>query len=342
MSYRNLSLLLGLLILITVAGLLIFALPLLQSLLIAGLLGYLLDPLVGQLERHFKLRRAVAVGVTYSLTLLVLAGLVAGVGAVVWGQWPRLSRELYDALAEMGSWLERPIFIIGYELHPLTVLTSLRQMTASTVASMPLGSVGMLSSITNSLLWSTLVLVSLYYFLKDGPKIKPWLIGWLPAKSQAEGRRLLDEIDLVWSVFLRMQLLIFLILALLFVASTWLIIWLFRAGWLPLSPVGLIILFILVYTGIQQIDNLWLRPQLLGRSLQLHPGVVFVSLIAALALSGLLGALIIVPLLATVKIIFMYLHARWLGVSYWPEPASPPETEALSPKNQIPQKDGVR
>jgi predicted PurR-regulated permease PerM len=188
--------------------------------------------------------------------------------------------------------------------------------------------------------------VSLYYFLKDGPKIKPWLIGWLPAKYQAEGSRLLDEIDLVWSIFLRMQLLIFLILALLFVFSTWLIIWLFRAGWLPLSPVGLILLFILVYTGIQQIDNLWLRPQLLGRSLKLHPGVVLVSLIAALALSGLLGALIIVPLIATVKIIFMYLHAKWLGAPYWPEPepesVPPPEIEAMLSENRIPQKEGVK
>ncbi len=341
MSYRNISLLLGLVILVSVAGLLIFALPLLQSLLIAGLLGYLLDPLVCQLQKHFKLKRALAAGLTYALTLLVLAGLVAAVGALVWDQWPRLSRELLEALSEMGSWLERPIMIVGYQLYPLTLLTNLRQMAASTLATIPLGSAGMLSSITDSLLWSTLVLVSLYYFLKDGPKIKPWLVGWLPPQYQAEGSRLLDEIDLVWSVFLRMQLLIFLILALLFVASTFLIIWLFRTGWLPLSPLGLIVLFILVYTGIQQVDNLWLRPQLLGRSLQLHPGVVLVSLIAALALSGLLGALIIVPLLATVKIIFMYLHAKWLGVSYWPEPASPLEPEAITSENPIPQKDGT-
>ena len=114
------------------------------------------------------------------------------------------------------------------------------------------------------------------------------------------------------------------------------------AGWLPLSPVGLIVLFILVYTGIQQVDNLWLRPQLLGRSLQLHPGVVLVGLIAALALSGLLGALIIVPMMATIKIIFMYLHAKWLGVSYWPEPAAPPETEAILSENGVLQKEGIK
>ena len=335
MSYRNISLFLGLALLVGLVGLLVFAQPLLQSLLIAGLLAYLFDPLVGRLERRFKLRRAAAAGLTYALTLLVLAGLVAAVGAVVWGQWPRLSREFFEALAEMGSWLERPVIIVGYELHPLALLTNLRQVATNTLTTMPLGSIGMVNSVTDSLLWSTLVLVSLYYFLKDGPKLKPWLISWLPAEHQAEGRRLLNEIDLVWSVFLRMQLLIFFILALLFVISTLLIIWLFRAGWLPLSPLGLVVLFILVYAGIQQVDNLWLRPQLLGRSLQLHPGVVFVSLIAALALSGLLGAIIIVPILATLKIITRYLHAKWLGVSYWPEPALALEPNPTIRKSEV-------
>ncbi len=341
MNFRMLSLLLGLVILAGIGWLLIFAQPLLESLLIAGLLAYLLDPLVCRLEQRFKLRRALAAGLIYGLTLLVVTGLVAAVGAAVWGQWPRLSQELFEALTEMGRWLEQPVTIVGYQLNPQTVLVNLRRSAANTMATVPLGSIGMLNTITDNLLWSTLVLVSLYYFLKDGPKLKPWLIGWLPKAYQAEGQRLLDEIDLVWSVFLRMQLLIFLILGFLFVASSLLIIWLFRAGWLPLSPLGLIVLFILVYTGIQQIDNLWLRPQLLGRSLRLHPGVVLVSLIAALALSGLLGALIIVPLLATVKIIFKYLHAKWLGLSYWPEAALPIEPKSQTTP-QIPPKEAIR
>ncbi len=341
MSYRILSLLLALAILAGIGWLLIFAQPLLESLLIAGLLAYLLDPLVCRLEQRFKLRRALAAGLIYGLTLLVVTGLVAAVGAAVWGQWPRLSQELFEALTEMGRWLEQPVTIVGYQLNPQTVLVNLRRSAANTMATVPLGSIGMLNTITDNLLWSTLVLVSLYYFLKDGPKLKPWLIGWLPKAYQAEGQRLLDEIDLVWSVFLRMQLLIFLILGFLFVASSLLIVWPFRAGWLPLSPLGLIVLFILVYTGIQQIDNLWLRPQLLGRSLRLHPGVVLVSLIAALALSGLLGALIIVPLLATVKIIFKYLHAKWLGLSYWPEAALPIEPKSQTTP-QIPPKEVIR
>jgi hypothetical protein len=48
----------------------------------------------------------------------------------------------------------------------------------------------------------------------------------------------------------------------------------------------------------------------------------------------------IVPLLATIKIIFKFLHAKWLGLSYWPEPALPAESDPQS-ENQSPKKDRV-
>lgn len=322
--------LVGLGFLAVLVWLLIFARPLLDSLIIAGLLAYLLNPLVRGLERRLRLNRTAAATVAYgSITLLIIL-LVTAFGATLWNQLPRLVDELQTALIEMESWLERPWFILGFELHPETLLASLVRSGGNALASLPTGSWEVLGTITNNLLWSTLVLVTLYYFLVDGPKIKPWLVSWLPEEYQADGRRLLDEIDLIWSVFLRMQLLIFLILAFLLVTSTLLIIWLFRSGWLPLSPLGLVILFILVYTAIQQVDNLWLRPYLLGRSLQLHPGVVFVGLIAALALSGLLGAIIVVPLLATVKIISRYAHARLLGLPPWPPEPLPPTSSIIA------------
>ena len=175
------------------------------------------------------------------------------------------------------------------------------------------------------------MLVSFYYLLKDGPAVKIWLVSLLPAGYQTDGRHLLDEIDTVWGVFLRVQLFIFVVLAFLVLTSTTLLIWLFRRGWLPLSPVGLVLLLVLVYAAIQQVDNLWLRPQLMGRTLKLHPGVVFVGLIAALGLSGVLGAIVVVPLMATAKIMGQYVH-RWLleqATSRPEPPIAPPNPSGI-------------
>jgi len=105
-------------------------------------------------------------------------------------------------------------------------------------------------------------------------------------------------------------------------------VWLYRIGLLPLSPVGLVVLLVLVYTLVQQIDNVWLRPYFLGESLKLHPGVVFIGLIGGLALGGVIGVIIAVPLIATLKIVGRYAHCRLLGLPPWPH------LELLSPENE--------
>ena len=69
----------------------------------------------------------------------------------------------------------------------------------------------------------------------------------------------------------------------------------------------------MVYAGIQQIDNLWLRPQYMGHALKLHPGVVVIALISALALTGVLGAIVIVPVLASLKVLAEYSYNKLLG-----------------------------
>jgi len=233
-------LLVGLIILAGGIALLIFTRPLLDSLIIAGLLAYLLDPLVKLSQKRLRLSRPLAATVIFILTLLTVLGLFVLIGATIWQQWPQIGAELGEALTQMQHWLERPVNLFGFQLIPATLLENIQRLAGNAFAAIPAGSLTALATITDNLLWSMVVLVSFYYFLKDGPKIKPWLVALLPPAAQPDGQRLLDEIDITWSLFLRMQLFIFVVLAVLMAGSTVLIIWLFRAGWLPLSPVGLI------------------------------------------------------------------------------------------------------
>jgi tetrahydromethanopterin S-methyltransferase subunit F len=79
------------------------------------------------------------------------------------------------------------------------------------------------------------------------------------------------------------------------------------------------LLLIFVYTAAQQVDNLWLRPQLMGQHLRLHPGLVFAGLAAALMVGGILGALLIVPLMATLKVIGKYIYCQLMDLPPWPQ-----------------------
>jgi predicted PurR-regulated permease PerM len=121
----------------------------------------------------------------------------------------------------------------------------------------------------------------------------------------------------IWIIFLRVQLLIFILLVGLMGVGVLLIIWLFRSGLLTFSPLALILLLILVFAGAQQVDNLWLRPQLMGQKLHLHPGIVFVGLTGALIVSGVLGALLVVPLIASAKVLGRYINAKLLDEPPW-------------------------
>jgi len=94
---------------------------------------------------------------------------------------------------------------------------------------------------------------------------------------------------------------------------------LYQLGWLPFSTLGLIAMLVVVYALVQQVDNLWLRPQMLSNHLRLHPGVVFVSFIGALALGGALAAIIVVPLLASVMVIGRYARLKILKLPPWPD-----------------------
>ncbi len=309
---KNMTLLQGFLFVLAIIGVIVLAVftaPMWQALLVAGILAYLLNPLVNRLVARWPGKRGLATLLIYTLIVLIILGTLSAVGALIWGQVPEWAQDLETALNQLGLWIGRPFVFMGFRLHPEVLLAYVQRLASNSMTALPIGS-GWLGSVGENLLWSLVVLVSLFYLMRDGPQIPPKIIALLPPEKQEDGRYLFAELDTIWRISLRVQLIIFAIIAVLFVASTSLILWLFYLGWLPLSPIGLIILIIVVYAGIQQIDNLWLRPQYMGHALKLHPGIVVVALISALALTGILGAIIVVPVLASLKVIALYAYDK--------------------------------
>jgi predicted PurR-regulated permease PerM len=305
--------------------LLVAALPLVEALAIAALLAYLLDPFVKMLMRRSRLNRTLAVMVVYTILLIIVASLPATLGALAFGQFQNFRINLSEAIREIQTWASQPILILGFRLSPQSLVDNVNQAIGRALTVLPGGSLGVLSGITTNLLWGLVIVISLYYFLKDGPKIKPWVVNLLPPAYRPDGTRLLNEIDEVWRVFLRVQILIFFILAVLLAIGSFVVVLLYQAGLIPFSWIGLIVVLIIVYALIQQVDNLWLRPLWMGQRLRLHPGVVFVGLVGALALSGFLGAIIVVPLIASVKVISSYVHCKLIGLQPWSSVEEPPD-----------------
>jgi predicted PurR-regulated permease PerM len=310
--------------------------PVVDAVIIAALIAVLLEPIVSGIIRRTRWPRSTVASLVFIILLLIMIAVPASLGTAVITQVEQLEDEFQDAIIAFENLVSSPIYFFGFYLYPQVLLEYAEQIASEALAIVPGSSFHLLSGVTTNLLWLLLAVVSLYYFLKDGPKIKLWLVNITPETYQDDFRRLLNELEDTWSTFLRVQLLIFVVLGVLMGLGVLLIIFLFRSGLVAFSPLALILFLILIFAGAQQIDNLWLRPQLMGQKLRLHPGIIFAGLTGALIVSGLLGALLVVPLMASAKVLGNYIYARLLDLPPWqdaPEEGSedPPLPEAETP-----------
>ena len=76
-------------------------------------------------------------------------------------------------------------------------------------------------------------------------------------------------------------------------------------GWLGDNPWSYVVAVIVIFIVVQQINSLVTAPKIVGDSVGLHPmTVIFSMLFWSLILGGFVGALLAVPLTASVKVLF--------------------------------------
>jgi putative heme transporter len=107
-------------------------------------------------------------------------------------------------------------------------------------------------------------------------------------------------------------------------------------SWMPSSSLAVALIVLAVYLVLISIKNFWLRPYIMGRSVHMDEAVVLISIILSTILWGILGALLIVPVLASLVVIFDYLRRRILGMPPFPlKEAFILETPLASPTEKV-------
>lgn len=91
------------------------------------------------------------------------------------------------------------------------------------------------------------------------------------------------------------------------------------------------VLVIIIFTAANNIDGIFISPKVIGSSVGLHPMTIIISVFAwTIALGGLLGALLAVPLTATLKVL--------LRRYFWDRPAAPHVQQTLKIEETIEKK----
>lgn len=261
-------------------------------------------------------------------TVMVLLGIVViltGIGwLIVWAvrdQWEDLSSQAQDGFAQVIDWVKTLPFAPDSEQIAEWQDTVVDFLTSSQFGSGALAGVGAVTSFVTGLV---LMVVVLFFFLKDGPTIWRFMLRPFNGEGLARARRAGDKTVATLGSYIRgtaavaavdaigigiglviLQVPLALPLAVLvFVLAFIPLVGATVAGILaalvalvangPLNAVLVVAVVVLV----NQLEGNFLQPVLMGRALKLHALVILLALTIGTVLSGILGAVLAVPIAA--------------------------------------------
>ncbi|HZQ81175.1 MAG TPA: AI-2E family transporter [Gaiellaceae bacterium] len=295
---------------------------------IALFLALALDPLVGLIQRRTGLGRGLAIAVAYLIVLIV----AVAVGATF---VPRLVHEVngfVDALPNYVHDLTHGRGRLGFLERKYHVVEKVRTQVQNGGARKVLGLSGAALTITKSvisIIAATITIVFLTFFmLLEGRDWIERLYGLMPERSQARWRRVGHDIYRTVGGYVTGNILISLIagagntivlviMGVPYAAALGLLVAVLDliplagatvagvivclVAFLHSVPAGVVVLvFFVVY---QQLENHLLQPVIYGRTVQLSPLAVLVSVLVGAELAGILGALAAIPVAGALQVV---------------------------------------
>lgn len=290
------------------------------ALLVALILASAVHPLVGWLVRK-GWSRLLATVAAFLSTLLVLGGLVTGIVFAVRSEWDDL------VSSATGGWDELQEFARNGPLHIDTdsVNSALEQATAFvTSGTFVGGALDEIGAAAEFVTGTVLMVITLFFFLKDGPRIWSFTLRWFHGETRAKLAESGDRSISVLGGYVRGTaiiaavdaILIGIALAILGVPLALpLAVIVFLGGFVPIIGAtvagALAVLVALVTQGpliavvalaavlvVNQLESHLLQPIVMGRTLSLHALVILLALAAGSLVSGVAGAVLAVPLSA--------------------------------------------
>ncbi len=316
-------------------------------LFLAWLLAFVMAPVVAGLEQALDLPRPAIVAGTYLLALVVVGFVLFYTGAAITQQVAELARNYpqteRDVLRTLGEW-ER-----GLQFGRLRVdLTALYAGAVREVEGLGGAIVEQaqgIAGVTIAALGSLLIIIVLsLYMLMDSDRILGRLRAAVPRRYTDETELLERSVTRAFGGFLRAQLILAAIQALLVavVGTAFDIPYLFLWGSIsalamlipffgpPLALVppilgaalfgdGSVIPVTIILLAVQTLLVNWLQPRLMRDALGLHPILVLVGLLLGAQVAGVWGALFGIPVIAVMWVFVSYLVFRTVPNAALPE-----------------------
>ena len=317
--------------------------------MVSGAIAYLLFPLIRLIEtrvlvyrRWEDAKRLIAVTVVYLAALAAIAGILAAVIPPAIEQGSRFVESVpalfEDARRTLDRWSGEYGDRIPEDVRDniqgwLEGASDVLIQAGQTIVIRTLGTAANVFTVVLSL---AVVPIFVFYALKDGDKAIDALSRMLPGEGQRHASNVLGMVNRIFAAYIRAQLTLALFVAVVVSAGVFslgipnALLLGVVAGSFEFIPVvgpllGLVpgvlvtlavspedtVWVLLLYGGVQAVQNVLLVPRVQGQAVKLHPALVMIMIIVGSQVAGVLGVIVAVPVTAAARDVFKYFYREW-------------------------------
>ncbi|MFD2924671.1 AI-2E family transporter [Halobacillus naozhouensis] len=296
--------------------------------LIAGFLFYLIRPFVRFLSKPRYIPEVAAILIVF----VAIAGLLYAASIYLADTIQKQVSSISNLPEKLKETAQQTGQVIQSNNLGILSVGELRQKFSSLFGSFVQQISDHLTEVVSTIASAATVLVIipfvLFYFLKDGDRLIPFLLRAIPEKHRREGKNLLKNIDQTLAAYIIGQITVAVVDGVLMYIG-YLLIGLDYAlvlaifvmitavvpffgpilGAIPALLVALTqdpvmaVYVLITLVVVQQLEGNLVAPVVLGNRLNLHPLTIILLLVVAAALYGFIGMVIAVPLYSVLKVI---------------------------------------
>lgn len=213
-------------------------------------------------------------------------------------------------------------------------------------------STNVFSQVITWMIMAITAIMASVYFCRDGHKLTGFIVGIFEEKYQPEINELIYRLKMVWSRYfageLKLMLFIGLLTFILYFALglRWALVLgiiagfcevvpnigpilatipaiisalIFGSQWFPLNNIVVAVLAVILAVIIQQTENIFIVPHIMGNALELHPVIILIGIITISSRLGFIGAIFAAPLIALAKEVLYFIIKKIKKEDPYPE-----------------------
>ena len=311
----------------------------------AVVVAYVFHPLVKKLHEKTKIPRPIWILLLYLIAFTLIGWAIAVLIPLIERQYGDLVQNVPDIASSIQTFIRENsrLTFYGYSLDLQAISDELVSAIGNLARSLPGQALLGITFVFGTLLKLVVFLVATFHLLLFGERWVGYVVTLLPPQVQAELMPVLSRIHRTMGAYLRTQLIriglvstiVYIVLSILQIRFA--LVLAIMAGFLdivpmigptvssavtvlvalvqPTTPFGwshitLALATVILYIGLNQLEENIILPPLIGFMVDLPPLVVLFAVLAGERLAGILGLLLAVPIAASVKIILRYVYAK--------------------------------